>query len=351
MQDTARQNEEGAGQYERPVLIDIQNLKKVYPAQDGEVVALSDISLSIRKGDIYGIIGLSGAGKSTLIRCINRLDEPTDGKILFEGKNVLSMEKKDLQSLRRGLSMIFQQFNLLMQKTVAKNIRYPMDIAGVPRDQAEKRVIELLKIVGLEDKLNAYPAQLSGGQKQRVAIARALAMNPKVLLCDEATSALDPMTTQSILKLLQDINHKMGITIVIITHEMAVIRQICTHVAILDGGMIAEEGSVDEVFTHTKSQAGKRLFGIVPTEEEPFPLTGPALRVVFDGGKVADPIIARLILHLNLPVSILSADVRSLNGVQYGQMLITAPEDSLLKQQAVAFLKAQGLTVEEVQPI
>ncbi len=351
MRDTARQNEEGAGQYERPVLIDIQNLKKVYPALDGEVVALSDISLSIRKGDIYGIIGLSGAGKSTLIRCINRLDEPTDGKILFEGKNVLSMEKKDLQSLRRGLSMIFQQFNLLMQKTVAKNIRYPMDIAGVPRDQAEKRVIELLKIVGLEDKLNAYPAQLSGGQKQRVAIARALAMNPKVLLCDEATSALDPMTTQSILKLLQDINRQMGITIVIITHEMAVIRQICTHVAILDGGLIAEEGSVDEVFTHTKSQAGKRLFGIVPTEEEPFPLTGPALRVVFDGGKVADPIIARLILHLNLPVSILSADVRSLNGVQYGQMLITAPEDSLLKQQAVAFLKAQGLTVEEVQPI
>jgi D-methionine transport system ATP-binding protein len=176
-------------------------------------------------------------------------------------------------------------------------------------------------------------------------------MNPKVLLCDEATSALDPMTTQSILKLLQDINRQMGITIVIITHEMAVIRQICTHVAILDGGVIAEEGSVDEVFTHTKSQAGRRLFGIVPTEEEPFPLSGSALRVVFDGGKVADPIIARLILHLNMPVSILSADVRNLNGVQYGQMLITAPEDAAVKMKAIDFLNAQGLTVEEVTPV
>jgi D-methionine transport system ATP-binding protein len=246
--------------------------------------------------------------------------------------------------------MIFQQFNLLMQKTVAKNILYPMEIAGVKHAQAEKRVKELLKIVGLEEKMNAYPSQLSGGQKQRVAIARALAMNPKVLLSDEATSALDPMTTQSILKLLQDINRQMGITVVIITHEMAVIRQICTHEAILDGGVIAEEGSVDEVFTHTKSQAGRRLFGIVPTEEEPFPLSGPALRVVFDGGKVADPIIAQLILHLGVPVSILSADVRNLNGVQYGQMLITVPEESALKQQAVEFLKEQGLTVEEVTP-
>lgn len=350
MQDTATRDEASAGPNKQPVLIDIQKLKKVYPVQDGKVVALSNISLSIHKGDIYGIIGLSGAGKSTLIRCINRLDEPTEGTILYEGRNVLAMDKKELMSLRRGVSMIFQQFNLLMQKTVAKNILYPMEIAGVKRAEAEKRVKELLNIVGLEEKLNAYPSQLSGGQKQRVAIARALAMNPKVLLCDEATSALDPMTTQSILKLLQDINRQMGITIVIITHEMAVIRQICTHVAILDGGVIAEEGSVDEVFTHTKSQAGRRLFGIVPTEEEPFPLSGPALRVVFDGGKVADPIIARLILHLNMPVSILSADVRNLNGKQYGQMLIAAPEDPALKLQAIDFLMAQGLTVEEVTP-
>lgn len=348
MQDPVAPQNKINSRDQRPVLIHIENLRKVYPVADGGVVALKDISLSIRKGDIYGIIGLSGAGKSTLIRCINRLDEPTEGKISFDGKNVLAMGKKELVSLRRGVSMIFQQFNLLMQKTVAKNVRYPMDIAGVPRQKAEKRVRELLNIVGLEEKWNAYPAQLSGGQKQRVAIARALAMEPKVLLSDEATSALDPMTTQSILTLLQDINRKMGITIVLITHEMAVIRQICTHVAILDNGEIAEEGGVDEVFTHTRSQAGKRLFGIVPTQEDPFPLTGTALRVVFDGGRVADPIIAKLILHLNVPVSILSADVRSLNGVQYGQMLITAPEDPAVKQQAVSFLADQGLTVEEV---
>ncbi len=334
----------------QPVLIDIQNLKKVYPLQNGEVVALSNINLSIRKGDIYGIIGLSGAGKSTLVRCINRLDEPTEGKIFFEDKNVLDMKKRDLIPLRRSVSMIFQQFNLLMQKTVAKNILYPMEIAGIPRAEANKRVLELLKIVGLEEKYHAYPAQLSGGQKQRVAIARALALSPKVLLCDEATSALDPMTTQSILKLLQDINRQMGITIVIITHEMAVIRQICTHVAILDGGVIAEEGSVDEVFTHTKSQAGKRLFGIVPTEDEPFPMSSPALRIVFDGEKVPDPVIARLILHLGIPVSILSADVRNLNGVQYGQILVTAPDDPALKEQAIQFIKDQGLMVEEVMP-
>ncbi len=351
MQETAVRGGEGAKKNGSPVLIDIQKLRKVYPVQGGEVVALQDISLSIRKGDIYGIIGLSGAGKSTLIRCINRLDEPTGGKILFDGRNVLDMDKKELLSLRRGVSMIFQQFNLLMQKTVAKNILYPMEIAGVPRAQAEQRVNELLHIVGLEEKLNAYPSQLSGGQKQRVAIARALAMHPQVLLCDEATSALDPMTTQSILALLQDINRQMGITIVLITHEMAVIRQICTHVAILDGGAIAEEGSVDEVFTHTKSQAGRRLFGIVPTEEEPFPLSGSALRVVFDGGKVADPIIAKLILHLNMPVSILSADVRSLNGVQYGQMIIATPDDPVIKERAMDFLSSQGLTVEEVRPV
>jgi D-methionine transport system ATP-binding protein len=350
MQESILQSHQESNALQSQVLIDIQQLRKVYTTQSGEVVALRDISLAIRKGDIYGIIGLSGAGKSTLIRCINRLDEPTKGSIAFDGKNVLAMDKKELMKLRRNVSMIFQQFNLLMQKTVAKNIRYPMEIAGVPRQQANMRVKELLKIVGLEEKYSAYPSQLSGGQKQRVAIARALAMEPKVLLCDEATSALDPMTTQSILKLLQDINRQMGITIVLITHEMAVIRQICTHVAILDGGVIAEEGSVDDVFTHTKSQAGKRLFGIVPSEEEPFPQPVPAIRIVFEGGKVADPIIARLVLHLNMPVSILSADVRNINGVQYGQMMIAMPVDPEVKKRAMDFLHDQGVIAEEVTP-
>ena len=197
-----------------PFLIELQDVRKVYPVQGGEVVALNDINLKIRRGEIYGIIGLSGAGKSTLIRCINRLDSPTEGRILIDGQNVLEMNKRQLRSMRRKVSMIFQQFNLLMQQTVEKNIRYPMEIAGVPRARISARVKELLKIVGLEDKARVYPIQLSGGQRQRVAIARALASDPEVLLCDEATSALDPMTTQSILKLLQEINREMGITIV-----------------------------------------------------------------------------------------------------------------------------------------
>ena len=214
------------------------------------------------------------------------------------------------------------------------------------------RVKELLKIVGLEDKARVYPIQLSGGQRQRVAIARALASDPEVLLCDEATSALDPMTTQSILKLLQDINKELGITIVVITHEMAVIRQICTHVAILDGGVIAEEGSVDEMFTHTKSAAGRRLFGIVAPESEEVRLESgtPPVRLVFDGEQISEPVVANLILKLGLPVSILSANVRSLNGKQFGQMIIELPEDPVVRKTAMDYLREQGVSVEEVHP-
>lgn len=342
----------GCAPADEQVLIDIQGVKKVYPVQNGEVVALNNINLQIKKGEIYGIIGLSGAGKSTLIRCVNRLDTPTEGKILIGGKNILAMNKKELRAMRRNVSMIFQQFNLLMQQTVFKNVRYPLEIAGVPGKKADARVRELLEIVGLEDKANVYPAQLSGGQKQRVAIARALASDPQVLLCDEATSALDPMTTQAILKLLQEINQRLGITIVVITHEMAVIRQICTHVAILDGGVIAEEGSVDEVFTHTRSQAGRRLFGIIPPEtESQLKPSASVIRVVFDGKKVAEPVIAKLILHLGQPVSIMSADVRNLNGIQYGQMLFELPDDPALRREAMDYLRAQGLTVEEVHSL
>lgn len=332
-------------------LIEVRNVKKVYPVPNGEVIALNHINLTVCQGDIYGIIGLSGAGKSTLIRCMNRLDEPTEGKIFINGKNILTMNKKELLTLRRSISMIFQHFNLLMQQTVAKNIRYPLDIAGVDRSKANQRVKELLKIVGLEDKAEAYPSQLSGGQKQRVAIARALASNPQVLLCDEATSALDPMTTQSILSLLQEINRNMGITIVVITHEMAVIKQICTKVAIMDNGKIAEEGSVNDVFTHTKSTAGRRLFGIVPSENELLEESVPSLRIVFDGSKVGQPIIGDLTLALNHAFSILAADVRTLNGVQYGQMIIQKPDDPVITQEAIAYLKEKGLLVEEVYPL
>mgnify|MGYP003302249249 CR=1 FL=1 len=326
--------------------IQIKNLCKVYQIPGGEVHALQNINLTIEKGDIYGIIGMSGAGKSTLIRCLNRLDTPTDGQVLIDGQNVLAMKKKELLQTRRRMAMIFQQFNLQMQKTVARNVRYPLEIAGVPKKEADARVMELLRIVGLEEKAKAYPAQLSGGQKQRVAIARALAGDPEMLLCDEATSALDPMTTQSILALLQKINQEMGITVVLITHEMAVIRQICNKVAILDGGKLAEEGSVDDVFMHTKSAAGRRLFGILPDQEEVPPQ--PAIRIVFDGSTAGQPIISKLVKDLGMDVNILSADVRQLNGKSFGQMMIARPEDPTDVKRVMEYLRAASMTVEEV---
>ncbi len=326
--------------------IEIRGLSKIYPIPGGEVHALTNINLTIEKGDIYGIIGMSGAGKSTLIRCLNRLDTPTDGQILIDGENILAMDKKQLRATRRRMAMIFQQFNLLMQKSVARNVRYPLEIAGVPKKQANERVMELLKIVGLEDKANAFPAQLSGGQKQRVAIARALASDPEMLLCDEATSALDPMTTQSILALLQKINQELGITVVLITHEMAVIRQICNKVAILDGGLLAEEGTVDDVFMHTKSAAGRRLFGILPDQEEIPPQ--PAIRIVFDGESAEQPIISKLVKEIGLDVNILSADIRQLNQKAYGQMMIARPDDPFELQQVMEYLRGLGMTVEEV---
>ena len=327
-------------------MIELRDLKKVYPVPGGEVVALGGVSLKIEKGEIYGIIGMSGAGKSTLIRCLNRLDTPTDGQIFIDGENILAMSKQQLRQTRRRMAMIFQQFNLLMQKSVARNVRYPLEIAGVPKKQANERVIELLKIVGLEDKASAYPAQLSGGQKQRVAIARALASDPEMLLCDEATSALDPMTTQSILSLLQKINRELGITVVLITHEMAVIRQICNKVAILDGGKLAEQGTVDDVFMHTKSAAGRRLFGILPEQEEIPPQ--PAIRIVFDGEAAEKPIISKLVKDCGLDVNILSADIRQLNQKAYGQMLIARPQDPEDVKRVMEYLALEGLTVEEV---
>ena len=329
-------------------LIEVRGLRKVYAVPGGEVVALDGIDLSIERGTIYGIIGMSGAGKSTLIRCLNRLDTPTDGQILIDGQNILAMNNKQLMAMRRKVSMIFQSFNLLMQKTVARNVRYPLEIAGVPKAKANARVKELLKLVELEGKADAYPIQLSGGQRQRVAIARALASDPEVLLCDEATSALDPMTTQSILALLQDINQRLGITVVLITHEMAVIRQICNRVAILDGGHIAEEGTVDDVFVHTRSAAGKRLFGILPSEEDDTVADVAALRIVFDGGKEGLPIIAGLVKNCGVDVNILSADIKPINGKPYGQMLIERPEDEAVCKQVIEYLTGQGLTVKEV---
>ena len=326
--------------------IEIRGLCKDYPIPGGEVHALSNISLTIDKGDIYGIIGMSGAGKSTLIRCLNRLDTPTDGQIFIDGENILAMSKQQLRQTRRRMAMIFQQFNLLMQKSVARNVRYPLEIAGVPKKQANERVIELLRIVGLEDKAGAYPAQLSGGQKQRVAIRPRPGQRPGNAPLRRGHSALDPMTTQSILSLLQKINRELGITVVLITHEMAVIRQICNKVAILDGGKLAEQGTVDDVFMHTKSAAGRRLFGILPEQEEIPPQ--PAIRIVFDGEAAEKPIISKLVKDCGLDVNILSADIRQLNQKAYGQMLIARPQDPEDVKRVMEYLALEGLTVEEV---
>jgi D-methionine transport system ATP-binding protein len=332
------------------VLIAVNGLSKVFQDAENRVIALNDINLQILEGQIYGIVGMSGAGKSTLIRCINRLDTPNRGQILYRGQDILTMDRKTLLKTRRKIGMIFQQFNLFMQRTVSRNIRYPMEIAGVPKKQADRRVCELLEIVGLEDKADAYPAQLSGGQRQRVGIARALASNPDVLLCDEATSALDPMTTQAILSLLQDINRRLGITILLITHEMAVIRQICHRVAILDGGQVAEEGEVDQVFLNTKSEAGKRLFGVLPESEQEDPDV-PSLRIVFDGAAAERPIISRLSQETGVAVNILSANMNHLQGKMYGQMIIQKPVSEDENKTVISFLKQEGLTVREVNTL
>ena len=334
-------------------MIELKHVSKTYDSgANGGVDALKDVSLTIEDGDIYGIIGMSGAGKSTLVRCINLLERPTKGEIIVDGQRLDTMTPAQLRAARRNITMIFQHFNLLMQRTCLRNVCFPMEISGVKRADAEKRGRELLELVGLPDKADAYPAQLSGGQQQRVAIARALATDPKVLLCDEATSALDPMTTQSILSLLQDINKRLGITIVLITHEMAVIRQICTRVAILDGGRIAEEGTVDDVFVHTRSAAGRRLFGIVPSQqEEQASPEKPALRIVFDDGRENQPIIAGLVKHCGVEVNILSADIKRIGGKSYGQMLIEMPENTETRQKIMEFLTREGLTVKEVYPL
>ena len=328
-------------------VLKLVNVCKTFYSDGKEFDAVKNVSLEIQKGEIFGIIGLSGAGKSTLIRCMNRLETPTSGDILIDGESVLTMKGRQLRQLRKKVTMIFQQFNLLMQSTVAKNVRYPLELAHVPRAKADARVKELLEIVGLADKADAYPAQLSGGQKQRVAIARALASEPEVLLCDEATSALDPMTTQSILSLLQDINRRLGITIVIITHEMAVIRQICTHVAILDGGQVAEEGSVDDVFTHTRSEAGRRLFGFVSDYSAPPEIDAPVdmLRIVFDGMKINEPVISEFSQKTGIAMNILHADINLLNGKRYGQMTIERPKKDADAQLLIDTLTKEGIKV------
>lgn len=309
--------------------------------------AVKNISFSIEKGDIFGIIGLSGAGKSTLVRCLNLLEKPTEGNIYIDGKNLVELTSKELRKERQDIGMIFQHFNLLMQRNVLDNICFPLEIAGVSKKEARKRALELLEIVGLSEKAKAYPVQLSGGQKQRVAIARVLANNPKILLCDEATSALDPQTTKSILKLLKEINQKYGITIVVITHEMSVIQEICSKVAVLHHGSLVEKGTVEELFHAPKTEEAKKLiFNEFARIQE---MKGERMiRVTFSGKSAFEPVIGNIILEYKTPLNILYANTKTINGNAEGEMILQLPESKEVAERMIAYFKEKDLFVEEV---
>lgn len=329
-------------------MIQIKDVTKTFIGKDNTVEALKGINLEIHKGEIYGIIGMSGAGKSTLVRCLNFLERPSSGTVLVEGKDLSTLEDSELRKMRTRIAMIFQHFNLLMQRTVIDNVCFPMEIIRMPKKDALERARELLGIVGLSEKEQAYPAQLSGGQKQRVAIARALATNPRILLCDEATSALDPTTTKAILALLKEINEKYGITIVIITHEMTVVQEICTHVAIIDEGNLAETGTVEEVFQRPKSKAAKKL--VFQGEREQYEeMRGKrCIRIVFTSNSSFEPVIANMVLTCKAPVNILLADTRDIGGVAHGQMILQLPEDNAVAEKMIQYLRDRKLEVEEL---
>ena len=330
-------------------IVELRNLSKTFGSGEGQVAALQHVSVAVEPGEIFGIIGLSGAGKSTLVRCINLLERPDEGQVLFHGRDLMTMSNQELRAVRRKISMIFQCFNRLDQRTSLDNICFPLELAGVSRGEAKKRAMALLETVGLPDKANAYPVQLSGGQKQRIAIARALASDPEVLLCDEATSALDPKTTDSILKLLQTISRERKITVIIITHQMSVIEQICNRVAILDSGVVAEIGEVEKVFSNPQSAAGRRLV----TPDVALPLStweGPVARIAFNGNMSEEPIIASVAVDLGIKLSILGAGTRNVDGKAFGAMLVSLPEEEEKRKAVLDYLNGhEGVTAEVIQ--
>ena len=330
-------------------MIELRNLSKSFTTADGQVDALRHINLTIRDGDIYGIIGMSGAGKSTLVRCINMLERPTEGSVLLDGQDLGSLDKKALREMRRSVTMIFQSFNLLMQRTCLQNVMFPLKLAKVPHAEAEARAKELLQTVGLPDKENSYPAQLSGGQQQRIAIARALATNPKVLLCDEATSALDPKTTHSILELIRQINRDLGITVIVITHQMSVVQEICNRVAILENGEVVEEGDVSEVFSRPKASATRSLvFPEMADSVSALTEEGQHVRVIFNGADTSrEPLIAKMAVECNILASILGASTRSFGGRAYGYMILDIPGGPDELAAAVKYLSTkENITVQ-----
>ncbi len=329
-------------------MIQVENLCKTFETKGGTVEAARNISFSIEKGEIFGIIGLSGAGKSTLVRCLNLLERPTSGTVRIKGKSLTELSEKELRKERQNIGMIFQHFNLLMQRTALDNVCFPMEIAGIKKKEARKKALEYLKIVGLEEKALSYPAQLSGGQKQRVAIARVLASDPAILLCDEATSALDPQTTKAILDLIKEINQKYGITVVVITHEMSVVQEICDKVAVLEKGNLVETGTVEELFRNPKTEEAKKLVFSGRTQIQE--MKGKRLiRITFENQSSFEPVIGNLVLNYRTPVNILYADTKNINGEAQGEMILQLPEAEDIAEKMIQYLKDINIGVEELR--
>ena len=328
-------------------MIQVENLCKSFSTKSGTVEAARNISFSIEKGEIFGIIGLSGAGKSTLVRCLNLLERPTSGSVWVNGKNLTELSERELRKERQNIGMIFQHFNLLMQRTALDNVCFPMEIVGISKKEARKKALEYLKIVGLEEKAISYPSQLSGGQKQRVAIARVLASDPEILLCDEATSALDPQTTKSILELIRKINKEYGITVVVITHEMSVVQEICNRVAVLERGVLVESGTVEELFRSPKTEAARRL--VFSGRAQIQKMNGKRLvRVTFKDRSSFEPVIANLVLTYRTPVNILYADTKNIGGSAEGEMILQLPEIEETAEKMIEYLRETNMGVEEL---
>lgn len=336
-------------------MIQIKNLTKIYTTPNQQVLALDNVNLSIDRGEIFGIIGLSGAGKSTLIRCINMLEKPTSGSIVVDGQDITLLDKNELRLARQKIGMIFQHFNLLSSRTVFDNVMFPLEIAKVPRNEAKKRASELLDLVGLKEKAKVYPSQLSGGQKQRVGIARALANDPKILLSDEATSALDPETTLSILKLLKDINKQMNITILLITHDMNVIKQICDRVAVIDSSRIVEVGDVLTIFSNPGTPTSRSFLNAIVKSEVPEDLLHLArnngngsklIRVSFIGASAGEPIISAMIQKFNIKTNILYGNIDRVKDTPFGNLVLEIMGEPQIIKEALDFLKDNGLEIE-----
>ena len=341
-------------------MIKLSNIEKTYDSPSGPVKALKGINLNIARGEIFGIIGLSGAGKSTLIRCINMLEKPTSGKVIVDGKDLTAMNDSELREMRKQIGMIFQHFNLLSSATVYDNVAFPLRLANVSEEDIKKKVDPLLKLVGLSDKSSQYPSQLSGGQKQRVGIARALASDPKVLLCDEATSALDPQTTKSILDLIKDINQKLELTVVVITHEMQVIKDICDKVAVISNGVIAEQGSVVDVFINPQQAITKEFISVLLSNELPAAFRGNEitqeetvgslllLRLTFFGESADNPVIASMIREAQVDVTLLFGNLDQIHGIPFGRMIIGLSGAEVEMNKALNFLKQEDLKLEVI---